>query len=41
VVTALIGLALVWLRVRWDSLWPAVLAHNGWNTSVVVSNALA
>ncbi|GAA1971519.1 hypothetical protein GCM10009718_03970 [Isoptericola halotolerans] len=41
VTTALVGLLLVWLRVRWDSLWPVFLAHNGWNASVVVANALS
>lgn len=37
----LLGLLIAWLRVRWRSLWPAVLAHNGWNLSVVVAGAVA
>lgn len=41
VVTGLIGWLLMWVRIRWDSLLPAVLLHNGWNSSVVVANLLA
>lgn len=40
VASALIGLLLVWVRIRWDSLLPAVLLHNGWNSSVVAATAL-
>lgn len=38
--TGLVGLMLVWIRIRWASLWPAVLAHNAFNFSVTVANAL-
>lgn len=40
VFTGLVGLMLVWIRLRWASLWPAVLAHNAFNSSVTVANAL-
>lgn len=40
ITTGLLGACFLWLRVRWDSLWPAVLAHNGWNTAIVAANAL-
>lgn len=40
IVTAGLGLAFVWLRIRWDSLLPAVLAHNAWNLAFVIAPLL-
>lgn len=37
IVTAALGFAFAWLRIRWDSLLPAVLAHNAWNVSFVLA----
>ena len=33
---AVIGVVLVWLRIRWASLWPALLAHNGINSALIL-----
>ena len=41
IASGLIGLVLVWIRIRWDSLWPAVLAHNAINTAAVLANAVS
>lgn len=35
ILTASLGLAFAWVRIRWDSLVPAVLAHNAWNVAFV------
>lgn len=40
IVSTLLGVLLVWLRIRWNSLWPAVLAHNGINSSIVAAQYL-
>lgn len=40
VITGLLGLLLVWIRIRWASLWPAILAHNAINTAAVVANTM-
>lgn len=40
IVTAALGFAFAWLRIRWESLLPAVLAHNAWNVSFVVAPLL-
>lgn len=39
VFTGLLGAAFMEIRLRWDSLLPAVLAHNAWNSSIAVANA--
>lgn len=39
-VTTLLGSFLIWVRIRWDSLLPAVLAHNALNSSIVVASML-
>lgn len=39
--TGLLGAFLVWLRIRWDSLLPAVIAHNAVNSSIVIANMFA
>ena len=41
IATGLMGWLLIWIRIRWDSLLPSVLAHNAWNSSIVVANMLA
>lgn len=40
-VTTLLGSFLIWVRIRWDSLLPAVLAHNALNSSIVVASMLS
>lgn len=40
IVTGLLGLLLTWIRIRWASLLPAVLAHNAINTAATVANAM-
>ena len=39
-VSGLLGLVLVWVRIRWDSLWPAVLTHNAINVAAVLANTI-
>lgn len=41
VATGLLGALFIWIRTRWNSLIPALLAHNAWNSTIVVANALA
>lgn len=41
VATGFIGAILVWVRVRTDSLLPAILLHNAINSSVVVATMLS
>jgi uncharacterized protein len=41
VLACLSGGLLLWVRVRSDSLLPAVLLHNGLNVSVVVAAAVS
>lgn len=38
--TAFTGAILGWVRVHTGSLWPAILVHNGINTSLVVAAAV-
>lgn len=40
IVSAGLGLAFAWLRIRWDSLLPAVLAHNAWNVAFFLAPLL-
>lgn len=40
ITTSIVGLILVWVRIRGASLVPAVLVHNGINVSVVAMVAL-
>lgn len=40
IVTAVLGLVFAWLRIRWDSLLPAILAHNAWNVAFVMTPLL-
>lgn len=40
VLTGLGGLLLMWVRLRWDSLWPAVLTHNAINSGLVLAAAM-
>lgn len=40
VITGLVGLVLVWIRIRWASLWPSILAHNAINIAAALANTM-
>ncbi len=40
VITSLLGVIFIWIRIRWGSLYPAILAHNGVNVAIVVATHL-
>lgn len=40
VLTGLLGLVLVWIRIRWASLWPPILAHNAINIAATLANTI-
>ena len=37
--TAVLGALCGWLTVRTGSVWPAVLVHTAWNTTMVLIDA--
>lgn len=41
IATGFVGLLLVWVRIRWSSLIPAILTHNAINTAAVTASAFS